>query len=152
MRSFGRDGDPASDARSEIRTIDRNLSEVCPASRGKLRTRRRSHTAIQYSAIRYYAIRYSAIHYELSAVDHMLQEVNDVESRPSEQIGIVIGFGFGWLTLNNIEFATKDTRRLLPGRIFGLPLNRESPTSVRTSPLDCLSRQNVNSHHPSQLR
>ena len=69
-------------------------------------------------------------------------------SRPNRQIGIVIGFGFGWLTLNRIEFATKDTRRLLPGRIFGLPLDRESPTSQRTSPLDCLARRKVNFHPP----
>ena len=46
-------------------------------------------------------------------------------SRPSEQIGIVIGFGFGWLTFNRIEFAMTDTRQLLPGRNFGPQLNTE---------------------------
>ena len=67
-----------------------------------------------------------------------------INNQTSANLGIVIGFGFGWLTLNRIEFAAKDTRRLLSGRKLGLPLNRESPASIKTSPLDCGARRNVN--------
>ena len=66
----------------------------------------------------------------------------------SEQIDIVIGYGFGWLTLNIIEFATKDMHRLLPGRNFGLPLNRDLPASLQNTPSDCVATRNVNSHPP----
>ena len=37
------------------------------------------------------------------------------------RVGIVIVLVFGWLTLNRVQFASKDIRVvLLPGRIFGL--------------------------------
>ena len=52
MRSFGRDGDPALDDRSEILTIDHDLYGVCPDDRGGLRTRRGSHTEIRHLATR----------------------------------------------------------------------------------------------------
>ena len=65
-----------------------------------------------------------------SAIEHMIQEVNYINIRyatfdlpgPDRHIH---KFRIGLLILKRIKFATKATRRLLPGRIFGFPLNRE---------------------------
>ena len=91
MRSCGSDGDPTVDARSKTQTIDHDLSWVCTAGWcGHISgvdtylvwITYCIHTpAIHYPTIHTPAIHYLAIHCELSAVDHMRQEVNYIYRR-----------------------------------------------------------------------
>ena len=144
MRSFRSDSDPTVDARLETQKIDRPILSVYRLI-GWAHNWCGPHTTInlpERSTTR--AIRYSSIrcgpHDARSGIHR--QAIRNIW--PSKQIDIVIDFGFGWLTLNRIAFAAKETRQLLPASILGLPSNRERPASLQTSLLDCVARRNVN--------
>ena len=93
-----------------------------------IRYRAINYRFVHYGSIHYGSIHYGAIHYgsvcpiigcgtrNSRSKIHRQAILN---SCIIEELGILLGFVFGWLTLNIIKFATIDTRRLLWGRIFG---------------------------------
>ena len=128
-----------------------------------IRNRAIHYRGIHYGAIHYGAIHYGAIHF--SSVCHpiigcgprnsksKLHRSGILDSCFIEELGILLSFGFGWLTINILEFATNDTRRLLPGRILVLVEQRVANVyTYKKSPLDCVARRNVTSPPQTAIR
>ena len=157
-QSFRRDSDPTVDARSNAqknwpRSIQVCTTRLCEHIIDADHTPRSITSEIRYMSdplrerstmerFPYQSIRYPCICCKSHDARSKLHRQAIRNSWPTEQIGIVVGLDLiDWLTLNRIEFATKDTRRLLPGRIFGLPSSWEWPASIQTASLKCVSRQ-----------